>query len=200
LASERLAALGGRPDGAIAYVDKVVLRPPPPAAAPADTTRSFRVATEATKELDGTIVLRGSRSKEGGIAALPPGTAPRVTADRPAPRISASPARKPPARSIGGLILRPALDQHDWAPIKDAAAVVQLGAWRSEVEANAGWDKARAKAGKLLDGLIPHVVTADLPGMVRYYRLRVSPASGQSRAGLCASLVAKGLTCLPVRE
>ncbi len=206
-ASERLAALGGTPDGVIADADKVVLRPParvskPFVAAPADTALGFRVVTEATRESDGTIVLRAPRSREGAdsIALRPPATPARPPAERAAPRIATPPAKAPPVKAINGLILRPALDQRDWAPMKDGTAEVQLGAWRSEAEAEAGWTKARARANGVLDGLSPQVVIADLPGKGRYYRLRVSPGSGQSRAGLCASLKAKGVTCLPVRN
>ena len=100
--------------------------------------------------------------------------------------------------SVGGLILRPALDQHDAA--LSARAEVQLGAWRSEAEANAGWAKAKARAGGPLDSLSPHFVTADLPGKGRYYRLRISPGAGQSGAALCASLTAKDVACFPVRD
>jgi tetratricopeptide (TPR) repeat protein len=204
LAAERLAALGGTPDGAIADADKVVLRPPPAAAnvSPTDTARGFRAATEATREADGTIVLHELRSREGaGNAVLrPPLTAVRPPDERTAPRIATPPAKTRPARRMGELILRPALDQRDWAPMKDVAAQVQMGAWRSQAEADAGWDKARARAGGLLDRLSPHVVTADVPGKGRYYRLRVSPASGQSRASLCNSLAAKDVTCMPVRD
>jgi hypothetical protein len=122
-----------------------------------------------------------------------------VPVERIAPRTAARPAKAPSARTMGGgLILRPALDQRDWAPMKDTTAQVQLGAWRSQAEADAGWDKARAKAGGFLDRLNPRVVTADLPGKGRYYRLRVAPPAGQSRASLCYSLAAKGLICMSV--
>jgi tetratricopeptide (TPR) repeat protein len=201
LAAERLAALGGTPDGVIADADKLVLRPPPASnVPPADAARGFRAATEASREADGTIVLRVPRSAAsvGNVVLRQPA---RVPVERIAPRTAARPAKAPSARTMGGgLILRPALDQRDWAPMKDTTAQVQLGAWRSQAEADAGWDKARAKAGGLLDRLTPRVVTADLLGKGRYYRLRVASPAGQSRASLCDALAAKGLTCMPVRD
>ncbi|HEY8253584.1 MAG TPA: SPOR domain-containing protein, partial [Rhizomicrobium sp.] len=88
---------------------------------------------------------------------------------------------------------RPAADQ-------SARGEVQLGAFRSEAEARAGWSKAQAQAADLLAGHEPHVVMADLPGKGRYYRLRVSPASGVSERQFCDSLSAKGVGCFPVRD
>ena len=79
-----------------------------------------------------------------------------------------------------------------------ATSEVQLGAWRSEAEARAGWQKAQGRARDLLAGLQPHVVAADIPGRGRYYRLRVSP--GTSRSQFCDSLGAKGVTCFPARD
>jgi hypothetical protein len=101
-----------------------------------------------------------------------------------------------------GPVLRPALYQMDIAPVKSAGAAgeVQLGAWRSQAEAEAGWDKARGAAPGPLGRLQPHIVMADLPGRGRYYRLRVAATPGQSRAGLCDRLVAQGVACLPARD
>ena len=77
--------------------------------------------------------------------------------------------------------------------------LVQLGAWRSEAEANQGWDRALRQAGDTLKGFSPRVVAVELPKIGRYYRLRV--AAGQEGArGLCEALAAKGLDCMPVRD
>jgi hypothetical protein len=76
---------------------------------------------------------------------------------------------------------------------------VQLGAWRSEAEANEGWAHALQRAGDALKGFSPRIVAVELPKVGRYYRLRV--AAGQEGArGLCATLAAKGLDCMPVRD
>src|SRR5262249_28242732 len=76
---------------------------------------------------------------------------------------------------------------------------VQLGAWRSEAEANQGWDRALQQAGDTLKGFSPHIMAVELPKVGRYYRLRV--AAGETGAkGLCETLAAKGLECMPVRD
>jgi hypothetical protein len=97
---------------------------------------------------------------------------------------------------VHAVALRPALDQ----PRPPDGAQVQLGAWRSAAEADAGWSKARAQAGGLLDGLRPHVLAVDLPGKGRYFRLRVSPGPGQGAAEICSNLAAKAVACIPVRN
>jgi hypothetical protein len=196
LASERLAALGGPPDGIIADADKVTLHPP--VAAPADTMHGVRVVTQTSRESDSNIVLRAPHAQGSGDTVVLRPPPPRPSIERPMPRVAAVPA----VRMVGGLVLRPALDQQVTAPVKSASAAgtVQLGAWRSQAEADAGWDKAKAKAPAVLGQLSPQVVMADLPGKGRYYRLRVNPASGQSQASLCDNLISQGLACLPVRD
>jgi tetratricopeptide (TPR) repeat protein len=93
------------------------------------------------------------------------------------------------------LLLKPSL-QGDRRAV---GAQVQLGAWRSEAEANQGWDRALRQAGDALRGFSPRIVTVELPRIGRYYRLRVS--AGQDGAKrLCEALAAKGLDCMPVRD
>jgi hypothetical protein len=76
---------------------------------------------------------------------------------------------------------------------------LQLGAWRSEAAAMEGWNRAARKAGDLLKGHIPHIVTADLPGKGRYYRLRTEAATSADSARLCEALMARGLACILAR-
>jgi tetratricopeptide (TPR) repeat protein len=76
---------------------------------------------------------------------------------------------------------------------------VQLGAWRTRENANKGWSQAQQLAGETLDGLSPRIVAVDLPGVGRYYRLRVAANQTGSKA-LCMALVAKGLDCIPAQD
>jgi len=206
LASERLAVLGGAPEGTLVDADKVTLRAPSPVAPPADAARGFKVATEASKEPDGTIVLRPPRPLSGenyrpspnnpppdNVVLRPPGAQARPIAQRTM-RAALLPSQK--------LALRPALDQPERKPAQASVPAgdpeVQLGAWRSQAEAEAGWDKAKAMAPGLLGSLRPHIVTVELPGRGLYYRLRVRPA-GQSQKAMCDSLVAASVACIPIR-
>jgi hypothetical protein len=106
----------------------------------------------------------------------------------------------PPSTPVKALTLRPALDQSDGRVSANHANQVQLGAWRSAAEAYAAWDKAKARAGDVLDGSSVQVLAADVPGRGRYFRLRVRPGLGQSGAEICIRLAAKALDCFPVRD
>lgn len=194
LASTRLEALGGPPESTIANSrDRIVLHPP--RAIPV-----VKAAMQITKEADGTIVLQAPESATPAeavpVALHPPAREAQIPKHQ-----AVQPARKISAAQV---VLRPALDQSGratrHAAREQAGMEVQLGAWRSEGEATAGWNKAKLRAGDALNGLSPHIVTADLPGKGRYYRLRVAVMAGQSRTAFCADLSAKGVACLPARD
>ena len=104
----------------------------------------------------------------------------------------APPTIKPAGYSERAPGLRLALDNPG-----SAGEQVQLGAWRQEAEAAAGWNRAVELAGGVLSGFSPHSVAVDLPGRGRYYRLRVETAESKQ---FCAILTAKGLDCIPVRD
>lgn len=197
LASERLEALGGPLEGAITDPqDKIVLHPP-------KANAGAKPVLEVTKEADGTIVLHPPQNAAAALALPVALKAPRHEISNPFS--DAPPAHK---RSVAKVALRPALDQparrrHAPEPEPEpgrGGAEVQLGAWRSESEASAGWQKARLRAGEALNGISPHIVTADLPGKGRYFRLRVAITAGQSQSAFCAGLSAKGVACLPARD
>lgn len=105
------------------------------------------------------------------------------------------PRKAPPAPARTAPRLRPAID----GGVGSGQPQVQLGAWRSQAEAQAGWERARRRAGSALDGLSRIIVAADLPGKGRYYRLRVAPGRAGARA-LCDTLGARGQDCLVIRN
>jgi tetratricopeptide (TPR) repeat protein len=119
------------------------------------------------------------------VILRPPAVRPTVVHLRPPRPVPASYDRDSPA-------LKPALDQ------TGLGGQVQLGAWRSEAEAAAGWDRAVKQAASVLERYSPQIVAADLPAG-RYYRLRVSTDKGGSKA-LCAALTAKGVACIRTRN
>jgi tetratricopeptide (TPR) repeat protein len=190
LASERLAALGGPIDGTIARMDDIIqLRPPQP-------PFGFNAATQASQEAGGEIVLRPAHDVTGEEETP-------IILHPPKPRLHTAPSigMNIPTRPIQQvrLILRPAFDLAGEASSRMRGELeVQLGAWRSQAEANGAWRNAKERAAGALDGLSHNIVTAELPGRGRFYRLRVTPL-GQ-RSAFCAELLAKGLDCLPVRN
>lgn len=169
------------------------------AANPAYQSAAGRLAAlggqEALPRADQVIHLRPPRqpTDTGGAIVLEP---PRTAKATPAPVRHVEVPRIAPARYTPppGPDLRPALDN---SPL--SGSQVQLGAWRTELEAGEGWNKAVRQAGSLLGGLVPRIVAADLPGRGRYYRLRAGPVQGMP-ARLCTLLATKGLDCTPARD
>jgi tetratricopeptide (TPR) repeat protein len=146
------------------------------------------------------IILRPPSAKASPEAS--PAPARPVILKPPPPRAAAMMRPPPLVRRTNPpaprLDLRPALDRE---AVRGAPGrQVQLGAWRSEAEARAGWQKAKARAGAILENREPQVLVADLPGRGRYYRLRLSPIAGESPAELCESLADSGIACFPVRD
>ena len=146
----------------------------------------YRLASERLAELGGPP--EATLAEPDVIKLRPP--EPRPLVKRPAP---ASPPPPPRRRLAAGPGLRPALD----GPSAANGPEVQLGAWRSEPEAQAGWDRAKNKGGAALDGHVAHIVRAEVPGRGVYFRLRVA-SSDPIR--LCASLRSTGLDCVRVRQ
>lgn len=101
-----------------------------------------------------------------------------------------------PRRPIGPVALRQAIV--DTKP-HATHAVIQLGAYRDEAAAQAGWNKI-STAGKVLNGLTPFTVIADIPGKGRYWRLRSAVPDGSTAQQLCNELKANGNDCLIVHD
>lgn len=94
-------------------------------------------------------------------------------------------------QGVAEVQLRPAISDTG-----NAGVMVQLGAFRDEVLAKAGWAKARAAADGILDGLNPVIVTADLPGKGRFWRLRVVLPEKAAARALCVRLLDRGQGCI----
>ena len=74
---------------------------------------------------------------------------------------------------------------------------VQLGAWRTAIEAARGWDRIQKRASSAMDGLSPRVVPANLPGRGTFYRLWVGPVLKASATQFCARLQSKHIDGIP---
>jgi tetratricopeptide (TPR) repeat protein len=79
-------------------------------------------------------------------------------------------------------------------------ATLQLGAFRGEGEAQAGWKTLLSRTGNTLDGVAPVIVAADVPGKGRFWRLRVGPLDKDRAASICEAIKARGASCMPVRD
>ena len=75
--------------------------------------------------------------------------------------------------------------------------LVQIGAFRSQAEADGQWSKLQGKLGEYLDGKSQDVERADLGDKGTYYRLRIGPfASADDAKTYCAGLKERGTDCL----
>ena len=178
LARERLQAMGAPmegPAGLPTDTGIIVLKPPSPRLAEAPVTLRPPPAADDAPAVPASAPTRTAQP-------IPVAETPR----RPAPP-TPPPGRGLPLRSTivdgGNTYMGP---------------LVQLGAWRSQAEAQLGWTAARTAAEGLLDALEPVIQQAQVAGRGTYYRLRV-PAKGPV-SQFCASLAAKGLDCIPARD
>jgi len=83
------------------------------------------------------------------------------------------------------------------APAASGAYVLQIGAYKSQADANAAWSAYKARHAALLSGYAPDVKQADLGEKGTWYRLRVAGFSDREVAGaLCERLKADGGACI----
>jgi cell division protein FtsN len=75
--------------------------------------------------------------------------------------------------------------------------VLQIGAYKSQADADAAWKAYKAKHLALLSGYSDDVQQADLGEKGTWYRLRIGGLSNKEvAAGLCDRLKADGGACL----
>lgn len=118
-----------------------------------------------------------------------------------APPRQSAPAPAPKLPPVAAPVLRRAILDTKAKPAPAANLVqVQLGAFRDDKTAQQGWNEIAAAAGEALKGLSPIVVTADLPGKGRFWRLRTAVADKAQARKLCAALAVIGRDCLIVKD
>lgn len=89
------------------------------------------------------------------------------------------------------------------APVQHAATgafALQIGAYKSQAEADAAWNIYRSKHAATLSGYAKDVKQVDLGAKGTWYRLRVQGfASKDAAAQLCSKLTAEGGACFPAK-
>ena len=80
---------------------------------------------------------------------------------------------------------------------RSGSHVVQVGAFRSDAEAKAQWNRIKSKMGAFVGGKSDDVERADLGARGVYHRLRIGPFASSSEAStFCAGLKERGQDCL----
>ena len=184
-----------------------VVRVPPPAsgATPLAPTKAPEVSAPEIPDPMG----RAKKDTEPGedVAAEP---APEVTSAPPedADRVAALPGKeheveKPKAESApkDHAALEAASAKAAAAPVATGGKsyVLQLGAFRTQEAADAGWKLLAARHAGILGGLERYVTPADLGEKGRFFRLQAGPFPERAAANTqCAALKSSGVDCLVV--
>jgi tetratricopeptide (TPR) repeat protein len=165
-----------------------------------DAAEDYRMALAA----DGQYTLAAQRlaalsTQPGKIDLQPPPKNPPVVAAS----FEASPDLRPAIlgrtkqkRVVASIDAAPRIAAPPAGAANAGDALVQLGAFRDEAAATAGWTTLVHQSAGALDGLTPQIVVADIPGKGKFYRLRTTVAEPSA---FCAKLAAHGLACIPVR-
>jgi len=107
---------------------------------------------------------------------------------------------KPPIKAAPAVVAPATAAASSTAATAGAAFVLQIGAYKSESEANAAWKSYQAKHAALLSNLSPNVQKADLGDKGVWYRLRAgSFADKDAAAAFCDRLKAEGGICFPAK-
>lgn len=123
------------------------------------------------------------------VAKVAPKTTPAPAQTKPKP--------KPVAKPVAKTISKPPVK----AAPTDGAFLVQIASFRSEVQAQAAWERLTGRLAQATSGLSANVQRADLGAKGVYYRLRASSfADRDSAKTFCDQLKKSGQDCLVVRR
>ena len=169
--------------------------------------------TETPETTAVTSLAPGAPSKEPPLSVAKSITPPVTKPAEPPPQ-------KPAAEPVQKPVAQPVQQQVASAPpaqlgVKTPAAVpvsapapaaaggsyfLQIGAYKSQAEADSAWKTYRSKHGGALSGYAPDVKMVDLGAKGTWYRLRVSSfADKNAAAALCTKLTAEGGACFPAK-
>ena len=175
-----------------------------------DTGQETATAPPAQLAKPATPALR-SQPAETKPAVQPPPVREAAAKPAPATQTALPPAAAPaktPAAAPPKLVAETPAKQAVAAPAKAASAastaggayVLQIGAYKSQSDAEGAWKIYQAKHAALLSGFGPNIQKADLGDKGVWYRLRAgSFADKNAAAALCDRLKAEGAVCFPAK-
>ncbi|MBN9532068.1 MAG: SPOR domain-containing protein [Alphaproteobacteria bacterium] len=134
----------------------------------------------------------------------PPQAARKPAVHEPAPVTKTPPpAQQAPAKApaqAAPVIRQAAVEKPAAAASAGGAYVLQIGSFKSESEAQAGWAAYRSRHAGLVGGLSPSIVSVDLGAKGTWYRVRVGAFGDRDAANaFCARLKADGGSCFPAK-
>lgn len=145
-----------------------------------------------------TPVLRSQPAEAKPVVQAPP--AREAATPKSAPVTQATP---PPAAPAVKPAAQTPAKQPVATPVQAAAGgsyLLQVGAYKSQSDADAAWKVYQAKHAALLSGFGSNIQKADLGDKGVWYRLRVgSFADKDTAAAMCDRLKAEGAACFPAK-
>lgn len=125
------------------------------------------------------------------VTTPPPVAKPAPVVAKPAPtQVAEAPVKPAPAT------VQPPVDTPVAAP---SGALLQIGAYKSQGDADAAWTAYKAKHAALVSGLSPDIKQVDLGAKGTWYRLRIVAGSKSQAGALCDKLKAEGAACIPTK-
>lgn len=156
----------------------------PAAPAPA-TAPPVKVAAAAPAPKPAPALKSSQLPPQPAAAPIGPATAP-PRALSTAPVVAPKPAAPAPAAPVATAA----------APVPAGASVLQIGAYKSQADADRAWATYKTKHASLLAGYSPDVKQVDLGEKGTWFRLRIAGFPSKDVAsGLCDRLKADGGSC-----
>ncbi len=169
-------------------------KPAPQMAAPAKPEPQKVVSPPVTKPAPAKVAATPPAKS---VAALiqQANTAPPPPAKPAAAPVQAGPATGAP-RQLGAPVAATKTGPVAAKPVATGAYVLQIGAYKSQADADTAWKAYKAKHAALLSGYAPDVQQADLGEKGTWYRLRIAGFSDKDgAAATCDRLKADGGSC-----
>ncbi|MEO8301390.1 MAG: SPOR domain-containing protein [Rhizomicrobium sp.] len=170
---------------------KAPVAPPPKAAAPASEAKDLPPAKTVA------ALIQQANSVPKPMMSMPKPAAPKPTV-AVAPSAPAAAATGAPRQLVAPVPVPAAAKPA--APAAAGAFVLQIGAFKSQAEAETAWRTYKAKHAALLSGYSDNIQQVDLGEKGTWYRLRVGGLADREVAtALCDRLKADGGACIPGR-
>lgn len=148
------------------------------------------------------------------VAAVSPTPAPVAPAAPPRPLAAPAPAKAAPVAAATPApapaplaaptklaAVTPATPPAATArPVSGGTYLIQLGALRSEADANKEWARQKKANADVLGSLSPDIVMVDLGAKGTFFRLRAGPLDEASARSLCGDLTKRNTGCMVVRK
>ncbi len=132
---------------------------------------------------------------------------PKAGPVKPAP-VKPAPVKPEPIKPVQSAVVAPPKPVQSVPPAAMAAPlaggggafVAQIAAFKSQAEAQAGWNTFRSKHGGLLGGYGPNIIAVDLGEKGIWYRVRTGSFPDRASASaFCDRLKAQGASCMPAK-